>query len=180
MTKPLTEGRASQTASIADQREQLKALTKENLAAVLPRDSQPRRKLSPTGLDNWKFILDNVAEGQLLMTDIPLLEQYCEVLAKLDEFTRMLPEQKFESFSAKGTPVANPFFTVFSTLTSQATTFAQRLRLMPSMRQMSQSEKKSQDTRGDEGKTRKPSARAHLLFGGGNVVPLHGDDNDDS
>lgn len=156
-----------------------KVVSKSDNAKILAKGTKPRRKLSNNALQHWFFIIDNAPEGQLLMTDIPILEQYCEVLCKLEDLTKLLGDEPVGLENQRGTMVVNPYYNVFNTMSVLCATLAARLRLVPAMRQLSQSEKNSQDLGKNKDQRQQPvSKRSHLLFGGsGNIVPISDDIN---
>lgn len=169
-----TDSKTGSSVSVAEQRVQVSELfetlhTKAHNAKLLEPGAKPIRKLGKQAMRHWNLILENTARGHLHVTDTPVLEQYCCLLVKLEDLTEQLVEiQPTLEDARTGREYCNPFFTAFATVSQQAMTLAQRLRLMPAMRQMSQAEKRSQDMGANPSEQpRAPSARSHLLWGAG-------------
>ena len=155
-------------------------------ASRLSRTSAPPSDLNTSQADYWREIVGESPDNFFALTDKPILRQYCKVLVKLDELNEQMPNEEVTTSSARGTDIANPFWTVYANISYLAANLSQRLRMNPAARKLEERAKKTEDKikekkaeeqsakqADEEKKSQKKTfdGRQHLMFGGSKARP---------
>jgi phage terminase small subunit len=135
--------------------------------------SPPFNPLPASALRYFRHFVDSADDGHFLVTDVPVLEHYCLLLAQLDSKRDEFVNAELTVPDRFGTERTNPEITSFLKMQQAALSIGQRLRLQPSMRAVTDAEK-SGEFGGDDGEgPSAPSQRSHLLFGGARAAAMY-------
>ena len=121
---------------------------------------EPPSNLTKAGKGIWVRLIDSIPNENLIPSDFPLMEVYCEVLATFQNAKKMTEEQgEVIVMESNGRPIKNPWTDIMLNAAGKLTSLSIKLGLAPSSRM------KADERKGKIGETEQTTSLGKLING---------------